>query len=128
MAKCPKCDDVLINQKRCDCGWRSVKPVVGSQFLHSRATATPIGHSNGSAVYVDARCHGRDEHGDCERAGYLSHGTSGDGPWYCREHFFFKSKADKAPAVSSLDGKEFCQVLKDIISKRLVQEEPGANG
>lgn len=64
---CPDCGNPLSRPfESCHCGWRSRRI----------QKAQP------------KRLCQWDDHGlSCAAAGHMSTGTTGDGPWYCRDHF-----------------------------------------
>lgn len=75
---CPECGEPLAKPySSCTCGWRATKSS-GSPYKHS----VRIGDQ-----WIDKGCAWND-HGDkCPSYGHMSIGTTGTGPWYCRDHF-----------------------------------------
>lgn len=64
---CPDCGNPLARPfLTCSCGWRSKK-------------AVPFNTAK--------RCCWNDFGVPCDKVGHMSTGTTGDGPWYCRDHF-----------------------------------------
>lgn len=64
---CPECSSrILVDSTSCRCGW-SLKGVA----------------TKGKPTLCGFETHGR----QCVHVGVLSDGTSGDGSWYCREHW-----------------------------------------
>lgn len=110
MSKCPKCNDVLINQSKCDCGWR--KEIKQSHnFKFSRQVGTRV---------VDAQCSFNDFGIRCVNEGYISHGTTGEGPWYCRSCW---AKLTKSEAVIPIDRKESMEDVDKRVNKLVPRRE-----
>ncbi len=77
---CPECGEPMGKPfKSCKCGWRAVP---------AKRDGNPYAH--GLKVgdhWVDKTCKWNDHGDQCQRYGCLSVGTTGEGPWYCRDHF-----------------------------------------
>ena len=69
--RCPKCEELLLpGSKRCgDCGWRAQKKAEPENI-------------------VDHKCAWSSGHIRCPAMGTLSSNTKGNGPYYCRWHYF----------------------------------------
>lgn len=116
MAKCPKCDDVLINQSRCDCGWNKRK----AEAVETRSCSgyMPNGASCGAEPSVKhnqqwwcSACHVK------MREGVAKSNDGSHKPHLANIMAILKNA--KGPMASS---------MKTGFDEVLVQEEPGANG
>lgn len=137
MERCPKCQEILVNSNKCDCGW---KKTTSKQSGNPYKFGLKIGDH-----WIDKQC-GYNEHGTrCDLYGHMSTGTSGEGPWYCGKHFNKIMGFDERPSEPTrVDGFISTPVVDDMRAtmkfhlekqKRLQdaldarhQEEPGANG
>lgn len=101
--QCPGCDRSLKPAaKSCACGWKS------PDARESRpALADP---DRGRCAWIDFGVR-------CVKPGAISHGTKGEGPWFCRFHFFGQSLPEKLPMPDSV--RELAGLLP--------QREPGAD-
>jgi hypothetical protein len=70
--QCPGCDRSLrLGAKSCSCGWKSPNE-------HIAPTVAPDRWRCSWLAGIE----------QCHYPGAISHGTKGDGPFYCRHHFF----------------------------------------
>lgn len=80
MARCPQCNEVLVNQRKCeDCGW-TAEPV--------KTDRSPYKHGiKIEGRWINRGCAWNDHGSECDKIGVMSQATNGQGPWYCRQHF-----------------------------------------
>jgi hypothetical protein len=74
------------------------------------------GQGSGSCAYVG-------EHGGCSRAGTISHGLTGGGPWYCAEHFSGAPAAMPDAAQLQADARRAYWRVNPRIQRRMSEAE-----
>ena len=79
---CPTCGTDIGKNEICSCGWTKAKP-------RRHREEDGIDHSKICAYTYRGE--------KCQRLGTISAGTRGEGPWYCRDHYFGR-EASKEPA------------------------------
>ena len=85
MKTCPECSETLsLKARRCACGWRAA------------GVADKL-HTYRCEWVARERCH---------YAGSITAGTRGEGPWYCRDHFFCRD-ALSGDEITNISRKEF---------------------
>lgn len=87
---CPECGEPMAKPfMSCKCGWKAV-PVKRDGNPYKFGIKV-------SDHWVDKTCRWNDHGLQCERYGHLSLGTTGEGPWYCRDHFCDLMKWPRTP-------------------------------
>lgn len=68
----------------------------------------------------------------CHYPGSISHGTRGEGPWYCRHHFFCADQSEGGKIVAEARKWNFGELVpnraRPVNPRAQAQEEPGALG
>lgn len=116
---CPDCGAGLLERARsCKCGWKATPTASTSA---ARPTGPDPDWGRCADVFLGQRC---------TKAGALSHGTFGGGPWYCGVHFH-----KEAPIGDSVKPPGGFRTIKSLVDpltpKREVetvgQREPGSD-
>lgn len=113
---CPDCKSELSpGARRCECGWQKTPP-----------------STNGNARDPDWwRCADELLGQRCGKAGSMSHGTHGGGPFYCAAHFHRQDPNEEQRAVAPGYIQSIREVLRPIArdpeadaERRAIQGEP----
>lgn len=80
MAICPECKSDIGNSLVCLCGWTKSKP---KRFREEDG----IDHSKICAYTFRGE--------KCQRLATISQGVRGEGPWYCRDHYWGREPSSK---------------------------------
>jgi hypothetical protein len=90
--KCPSCTADLKQSDKCDlCGWED-KPQPKKPRVHDDADHRKI-------------CSYEYRGEKCQRLATMSHGTKGEGPWICADHFYGR-RPGSAPGPAPKDWRD----------------------
>ena len=96
--KCPKCDWPTTEEAtECDsCGvvFADIRTKTGGDT----ANRDPLMRLKVGDHYVDLQCAWNDHGYRCHLKGCVSDSTTGSGPWYCSEHYWYGIKGWTKPA------------------------------
>ena len=86
MNYCPNCGNAMSDEK-CPCGY------IPGEAKKRKTFDDGIDHRKSCSYEFRGE--------KCQRLGTMSHGTKGEGPWYCRDHFFGRPADNNSPSPTA---------------------------